>query len=214
MFGRQHRDDAPLLGERARTAIHEAGHFVIAELYPCDALEVFAVSIAERGPFAGGLIADAADMVDRSGLRGLVAVLLAGFEAEWSLLGTPAFENAVTDLRQAQVLLSELARNRKAPLEDLWRGIQTRVRGLLTRHWDAVEGVAAELLRETVISSEEARAIVRSRVPTTVRYRDGRPIPPPLRAGAWPQVHGRAARRVKGQGLDPCAYDSGLFRAP
>ncbi len=160
--------------------MHEAAHLAIAELYPCTALEVHAVSIADAGPFAGGLIADAPDLMGRRELRSLIAVLLAGFEAEWHFSGEPAFEHATTDLRQAYVLTAALADHARSPVESLWREIQTRVRIMLLRHWSAVEHLAVELVRETVVDGDRARAIVRGCVPREVRYCDGLRLPPPL----------------------------------
>lgn len=168
------------LKERACTAVHEAAHLAMAELFPCRALEVHAVSIADSGPFAGGLIADAPDVLRRSELRALTAVLLAGFEAEWLFLGRPAFEHATTDLKQAFVLCHALAQDAGCTTEAIWRDLQGRVRGLLLRHWAAVEHLAVALVRRTVVPGDEARAIVRSQVPGHARYHDGRPLPPPL----------------------------------
>jgi hypothetical protein len=165
--------------ERTRTAIHEAAHFLIAELYPCPELEVFAISVAETGPFAGGLLADAPARLDRTSARALVAVLLAGFEAEWTLIGQPAFENAVTDLRQAHHILRRLAGPQAGELEALWRQIQRRVRRLLATHWDALLLLAAVLERQTLLSAEDARLLLTQRVPPRVRYHDGRAMPPP-----------------------------------
>lgn len=190
--------------ERSRTAIHEAAHFLIAELYPCPELEVFAISIAEAGPFAGGLLADAPPHLDRTSARALVAVLLAGFEAEWTLIGEPAFENAVTDLRQAHHILRALAGPEASDVEALWRKIQRRVRRLLNRHWDALLLLAAVLERNTVISAEDARAALQQRVSDRVRYHDGRamPPPPPRRRGVPPPLPrrsvGSGAKRLPG----------------
>lgn len=166
--------------ERLRTAVHEAAHFVVAELYPCPDLEVHAISVLERGPFAGGLVASAADELDRAGIRSLAAVLLAGFEAEWLLAGSPSFPNAITDLRQVYVLLAHLSRHDGTPIESVWRDIQGRVRRLLERHWGGVSSVARELLREGIVTAEEARVRLRRHVPAHTQYRDGEPIPPPI----------------------------------
>jgi hypothetical protein len=166
--------------ERTRTAVHEAAHFLIAELYPCPELEVFAISIADSGPFAGGLIADAPSHLDRLSARALVAVLLAGFEAEWMLLGEPAFENAVTDLRQAHHILRRLAGGHSCRIETRWRQIQIRVRRLLERHWDALLLLSAVLERHTILETRDARLALSQRISPRVRYLDGRAVPPPL----------------------------------
>jgi len=166
--------------ERSRTAVHEAAHFVVAELYPCPDLEVHAISVLEGGPFAGGLVASAAEELDRAGIRSLAAVLLAGFEAEWRFAGTPSFPNAITDLRQVYVLLAHLSRHDGTHIEDVWRDIQARVRRILLRHWDGVLEVSRLLLREGLVTSGEARRALRHRVPGSVLYRDGLALPPPL----------------------------------
>lgn len=165
--------------ERTRTAIHEAAHFLVAELYPCPELEVFAISVQDAGPFAGGLIADAPPRLHRGSARALVAVLLAGFEAEWKLLGVPAFENAVTDLRQAHHIMRRLAGPSPDDIEAQWREIQTRVRRLLDRHWDALALLAAVLDRQSILWAEDARMVMRQRISPKVRYLDGRALPPP-----------------------------------
>lgn len=187
--------------ERTRTAVHEAAHFLIAELYPCPELEVFAISIADCGPFAGGLIADAPSYLDRRSARALVAVLLAGFEAEWMLLGEPAFENAVTDLRQAHHILGRLAAGEPALLEARWRQIQIRVRRLLERHWDALLLLSAVLERHTILETSDARIVLAQRISPKIRYLDGRALPPPPpRRGPPPppQRRSNAPRRAPG----------------
>jgi hypothetical protein len=184
--------------ERTRTAVHEAAHFLIAELYPCPELEVFAISIAEGGPFAGGLIADAPPQLDRRNARALVAVLLAGFEAEWRLLGEPAFENAVTDLRQAHHILRRYVALRGGCLESRWRQIQRRVRTLLDRHWDALLLLSAVLERHTLLTAEDARLVLAQSISPKVRYLDGRAQPPPLPRRGPPPPPLRRHRRSPG----------------
>jgi len=147
--------------DRTRTAYHEAGHVVVAFTFPCNVVDVQAVTIAESGPYSGSLRIRNDSWLDGHRALTLAAVLVSGFEAEAMLIGRPAPEHARTDLAQAEDLYDLIADDGSpARVRAIRRLVHRRSRDLLERHWPAVGAVARALLRHTTICGTDARRIV------------------------------------------------------
>lgn len=137
------------------TAFHEAGHAVVALAL---GRPVHRVSILpgrdELGwcEFRKGVFRPSEDWVERETL-----IALAGLAAEARLTGDYAWDAAHRDLRYARKLLVERAGDRRAGR--LERRMLAKVENLLGRDdvWQAVEAVAAELLKAGEISGRTAR---------------------------------------------------------
>lgn len=137
------------------TAYHEAGHAVIALLF---GRPVHAVSILPTRDFLG--VCKYRDPVFRpteDWLEREVLIALAGLAAEARHTGTYGFDEAAKDLSYVRKLLVSRAGERRA--DRLERRMLSKVEHLLAREatWQAVEWIAAELLRLGEISGRTAK---------------------------------------------------------
>lgn len=159
--------------ERTRTAFHEAGHFVVAHVLRCRALQIRAIAIIESTRHMGRLEADCHGIYGIDDAHSVCAVLLAGFYAESRFAGTPMIEAAATDLAQAEELIRDLV-----PPDDWYALAQActfRASRTLEVHWAAVDQLARELLIRRRVEAPQAGEIVDRLAPK----------PPPLPA-TWP----------------------------
>jgi len=150
---------------RERTAYHEAGHFVVAMLRPCPALQITAVTIREVGRYAGMVTHQTQRRLHASEVWALCGILVAGYEAETRAAGAPAPKNAATDLRQVREWLDDLAEP-GVPASDplsavsLSRKLHHEIRRLLAEHWPRVESLAQALQQYEYLSARDARQVV------------------------------------------------------
>lgn len=137
------------------TAYHEAGHAVIALAL---GRSVQRVSITPgcgwlgRCEFQKGRVRPTEDWLERE-----ILIALAGAAAEARHTGAYAWDGAVDDLRTVRRLAVQRASERQA--ERLERRLMAKVEHLLEQagHWQAVELIAAELLRCETISGRAVR---------------------------------------------------------
>lgn len=137
------------------TAYHEAGHAVIALAL---GRSVQRVSIMPgcgwlgRCEFQKGRVRPTEDWLERE-----ILIALAGAAAEARHTGAYAWDGAVDDLRTVRRLAVQRASERQA--ERLERRLMAKVEHLLDQagHWQAVELIAAELLRCETISGRAVR---------------------------------------------------------
>ncbi len=146
--------------ERARAAVHEAGHFLVATRWPCAALELRAITIAVDALHSGRVVCRNRHRFDRVEALALCRILVAGYEAEKLLTGRIEPAVARTDLAQARDLFAQLGDGDTSRVITSSRSCHLAVRALLRRDWSALTRLAAELLRATTLSTEAARAIV------------------------------------------------------
>lgn len=137
------------------TAYHEAGHAVIALFHDRPIHRVSILPSHERlgqCEFGKGVFRPSEDALERE-----ILIALAGFAAEGRILGTYAFEGAERDLRYVRRLVLERKSERAAPRYE--ERMLAKVEALLgdDNLWQAVELIAAELLKHGVISGRAAR---------------------------------------------------------
>ena len=142
-----------------RTAVHEAGHAVVAFVL---GRPVHEVSIRPRGRFAGickfqkGKGRPTEDHIDRE-----MQISLAGVAAEIRHLGKADAQGAQTDLLRSLTLAEERSGSRDRA-ERLVRRTIDRTLHLLEQpgHWDAVEAILAGLLAHETLSGRAVRHAV------------------------------------------------------
>src|SRR3954469_18994985 len=137
------------------TAYHEAGHAVVALALDRPVHRVSVLPNRDRSgqcEFGKGVFRPSEDWLERE-----ILIALAGVAAEARRTGTYAWDEADRDLRYARRLLLQRASERS--LERHERRMLAKVEHLLADegHWRAVERIAAELLKQGVISGRAAR---------------------------------------------------------
>src|SRR5262245_51512119 len=137
------------------TAYHEAGHAVVALALDRPVHRVSVLPNRERlgqCEFGKGRFRPSEDWLERE-----ILIALAGMAAEAQHTGTYGWEDAERDLRYVRRLVLQRTSERQA--ERLERRMLSKVENLLADegHWRAVELIAAELLKEGVISGRAAR---------------------------------------------------------
>lgn len=139
-----------------RTAYHEAGHAVVALAL---GRQVRWVSIVPERTLAGicefqkAVIRPTEDWVERE-----LMIALAGLAAQAGHEGDYDWGGAEHDLRYARSLALKRAGTERAG-ERLTKRVLSKTENLLGRdgHWEAVEQIAAALMREGEISGRAAR---------------------------------------------------------
>lgn len=162
--------------ERRRTAVHEAGHFVVATVLPCRVLTITAISIEDDDLHAGHLVTQTHGWMGPREAAELGVVLAAGFEAEARLVGRPNPAAAVTDLGQLRRICGWVADDAGLSPLELQRSLHQTARELLVRYWRCVEALADELLEHRRIDGQRARTLVQ-------RIRE---TPPPIHSNRTP----------------------------
>lgn len=137
------------------TAYHEAGHAVVALALDRPVHRVSVLPNRDRFgqcEFRKGVFRPSEDWLERE-----ILIALAGMAAEARHTGTYSREEAEQDLRYVRRLL--LQRGSERQLERQERRMLAKVEHLLADdgHWRAVELIAAELLKQGVISGRAAR---------------------------------------------------------
>ncbi|MDB5312896.1 MAG: ftsH 4 [Gemmataceae bacterium] len=137
------------------TAYHEAGHAVVALALDRPVHRVSVLPNRERlgqCEFGKGVFRPSEDWIERE-----ILIALAGMAAEARHTGTYGWDEAERDLRYARRLILQRASQRQA--ERFERRMLSKVENLLADegHWQAVELIAAELLKHGVISGRAAR---------------------------------------------------------
>jgi len=142
-----------------RTAVHEAGHAVVAFVL---GRPIHDVSIRARGRFAGickfqkGKGRPTDDWVDRE-----MQISLAGIAAEIRHLGRADARGAQDDLRRSLNLATERS-GCADRAERLMKRMLDRTLHLLEQpgHWPAVESIMKQLLEKETISGRAVRHLV------------------------------------------------------
>ena len=137
------------------TAYHEAGHAVISLALGRPVHRVSVLPNRERlgqCEFHKGILRPSVDWLERE-----ILIALAGMAAEARLTGTYGWAEADRDLRYVRRLVLQRTSERQA--ERYERRMLAKVEYLLADegHWQAVELIAAELLKLGVISGRAAR---------------------------------------------------------
>jgi ATP-dependent Zn protease len=139
----------------AATAYHEAGHAVVALALGRPVHGVSALPNRERlgaCEFRKGVFRPSEDWLERE-----ILIALGGIAAEAIHTGSYAWEEAERDLQYVHHLAERRAGRRQA--ERLERRLLAKTEHLLAKppHWQAVEWIAAELLKCGEISGRTAR---------------------------------------------------------
>jgi len=142
------------------TAYHEAGHAVMAMSL---GRPIRRVDVVARGnrlgtcEFQKGIIRPTQDWLEEQ-----ILILLAGMAAEARHTGADALGGASHDLRQVRRLATQRAGGRQA--ERYERRMLAKAENFLAddASWQAVEAIAAELLRLGTISGRAARHLYES----------------------------------------------------
>lgn len=139
----------------AATAYHEAGHAVIALALGRPVQRVSILPDEKRlgwCEFKKGVFRPTEDWLERE-----ILISLAGLAAEAQFTGAYALDGAVHDLKIVRRLSVQRAGERQA--EKLERRMLSKTEHLLSDagHWRAVELIAAELLKNKVISGRAVR---------------------------------------------------------
>lgn len=137
------------------TAYHEAGHAVISLALGRPVHRVSVLPNRERlgqCEFLKGVTRPSEDWLERE-----ILIALAGLAAEARHTGTYGWEEADRDLRYVRRLVLHRTSERQAGRYE--RRMLAKVEHLLAEepHWQAVELIAAELLKLGVISGRAAR---------------------------------------------------------
>lgn len=137
------------------TAYHEAGHAVIALALDRPVHRVSILPNRERlgqCEFGKGVFRPSEDSLERE-----ILIALAGLAAEARHSGTYAMDEADRDLRYVRRLVLQRKSERAAPRYE--ERMLAKVEALLGEDtvWQAVELIAAELLKHGVISGRAAR---------------------------------------------------------
>lgn len=137
------------------TAYHEAGHAVVALSLGRPVHRVSVLPNRDRlgqCEFRKGVFRPSEDWLERE-----ILISLAGLAAEARHTGTYGWEEAERDLRYVRRLTLQRTSERQA--ERFERRMLSKVENLLADegHWQAVEMIAAELMKQGVISGRAAR---------------------------------------------------------
>lgn len=137
------------------TAYHEAGHAVVALALGRPVHRVSVLPNRDRlgqCEFGKAVFRPSEDWVERE-----VLISLAGLAAEARHTGTYGWDEADRDLRYVRRLLTATRTDRQAEKQE--RRLLSKVEYLLADdgNWAAVEAIAAELLKQGVISGRAAR---------------------------------------------------------
>jgi hypothetical protein len=137
------------------TAYHEAGHAVIALVLDRPVHRVSILPNRERSgqcEFGKGVFRPSEDSLERE-----ILIALAGLAAESRHSGTYAMDAADRDLRYVRRLVLQRKSERAAPRYE--ERMLAKVEALLGDDaiWRAVELIAAELIKQGVISGRAAR---------------------------------------------------------
>jgi hypothetical protein len=137
------------------TAYHEAGHAVIALVLDRPVHRVSVLPNRERlgqCEFGKGVFRPSEDSLERE-----ILIALAGLAAEARHTGTYAMDAADRDLRYVRRLVLQRKSERAAPRYE--ERMLAKVEALLGDDaiWRAVELIAAELMKQGVISGRAAR---------------------------------------------------------
>ena len=137
------------------TAYHEAGHAVIALALDRPVHAVSILPDRERlgvCAFGKAAVRPTEDWIEREML-----ISLGGLAAEARHTGSYAWDQADRDLRYVRDLAEQRAGPRRA--ERLERRLLAKAEHLLAKeaHWQAVERIAAELLRRGTVSGRAVR---------------------------------------------------------
>jgi hypothetical protein len=137
------------------TAYHEAGHAVVALLHDRPVHRVSILPNQERlgeCKFGKSVFRPSEDAVERE-----ILIALAGLAAEARHAGKYALEGADRDLRYVRRLVLQRKSERAAPRYE--ERMLAKVEALLADEavWQAVELIAAELLKHGAISGRAAR---------------------------------------------------------
>lgn len=185
-------DRKPVLEEKQRVAIHEAGHALVGEW--AEPGSVSTITITPRGQAMGYVRTNPADdryIYTRPMIEARIRVALAGFLAEEMVIGEGS-TGASNDFAQAmnmarrivQAGLSELGIidpdgvNKGAEgevIQGIIRQQRELVQGFLWQQRPVLEQVAAILVREEVISGEALRDLLSQAPPPGTLY--GPPLP-------------------------------------
>ncbi len=157
----------PLVDPRdlAATAIHEAGHVVVA--WTCGR-QVATATVARATEHAGRVRHRAAgrrghlDHVDPRVRRIMVAV--AGQLAEQRAGYEGSFVGSMGDREDIKAPLAELAAERGVSRDAVWQAVQREVRDALSdpEVWRAVEAVASALIEHGTLGEDEIVNIIRN----------------------------------------------------
>lgn len=154
---RSERDSPMIVSERIRTAYHEAGHWVIGNVFGILQDRVTIRPNADRGTLGHVKSADVRVWPRDGEIQGedIVCTYYAGFEAEVRI--SPETEagarfQAEDDDERAERLLRKIDRATDADRERLRR----RTAALVEEHWSAIERVAHELLERETLDFAEA----------------------------------------------------------
>jgi ATP-dependent Zn protease len=148
-------------GERRHTAIHEAGHVVVARVLgiPCDRVTI----VADEDSAGHGLIPDPYAILDvwwegrgkyhrtfESALRARVLAFMAGRQAEEEILGS-CHDGDGEDRYQVASMLESLVRD--AEVVRVAARFRMTTRALVRRHRAAIGRVAALLIRHGTLDA-------------------------------------------------------------
>jgi len=141
--------------DQQATAYHEAGHAVVALILGRPVQYVSILPNRERlgvCEFGKGASRPTDDWLERE-----ILIALAGIAAEARHTGNYAWDGAARDQIYVQRLTEQRAGDRRA--ERLQRRLLAKVEHLLTdeRHWQGVELIAAELIKQGEISGRTAK---------------------------------------------------------
>lgn len=170
-------DRKPMAEEKRRVAIHEAGHALVGEWM--EGGSVSTVTITPRGRAMGYVRTNPSDdryLYTRPLLEGQIAVALAGFAAEETVLGAGS-TGASSDFARATDLARQIVTSGMSELgivdpETLSKGVegdavqkiireqQAKVRWFLEQRRDVLVQVADVLTAEEVISGDQLRNLV------------------------------------------------------
>lgn len=181
-MGRERRSAVVSDRDRQTTAVHEAGHAVVALVLP-DAPDPVSVSVVPRGPAGGATWMGGSDnqLVTQREATAQLAVLLAGRASEQLLLGDVT-QGAVDDISKATELAGSMIRewgmgslgpirvDGRVPLGDLMDAAGSEEKALLddalnrasrvlSEHRTLVEAVSAALLERETLDRDDLLAL-------------------------------------------------------
>ncbi|MEX2356510.1 MAG: AAA family ATPase [Thermaerobacterales bacterium] len=169
----------PLIAEKHRIAVHEAGHALIGELLNPDS--VASITITSRGAALGYVRRrPEADwyLQTQQDLEYDICIALAGHAAERLVLGSPS-TGAAGDFRQAMALASRMIEAGMSPLgvvavehlpqgtlfdatREILNDLGDRVMDLLQQQADGLDRLTAALLEAESLDGEQVRIFLRS----------------------------------------------------
>ena len=155
------------------TAIHEAGHAVVAHLLGLTVSQVEVIGNGEDFGSCHTLRLPSGEAIAREhALEDALLVACAGAVAECIASGAREWDEDSHDLERAVHLALQLTGDCEKA-HDLILRTRRRVRRALMRHWNAVETLAETLVRDGRVGSAEVSRIVKDYPParSTVRRR-------------------------------------------